>query len=57
VLIVVLVHFQVDDCSIVEKTKVLIARFKLEIAKFVDITDMGELHWIQGIEVRRIREE
>jgi hypothetical protein len=55
VLIVVLVH--VDDCSIVGKTKALIARFKLEIAKFVDITDMGELHWILGIEVRRIREE
>jgi hypothetical protein len=49
VLIVVLVH--VDDCSIVGKTKVLVARFKVEIAKFVDITDMGELHWILGIEV------
>ena len=55
VLIIVLVH--VDDCSIVGKSKVLIARFKIEIAKFVDITDMGELHWILGIEVRRIREE
>jgi Reverse transcriptase (RNA-dependent DNA polymerase)/Integrase core domain/GAG-pre-integrase domain len=55
VLIVVLVH--VDDCSIVGKTKALVARFKVEIAKFVDITDMGELHWILGIEVRRIREE
>ena len=54
-LIIVLVH--VDDCSIVGKTKVLIARFKVEIAKFVEITDMGELHWILGIEVRRIREE
>jgi hypothetical protein len=55
VLIVVLVH--VDDCSIVGKTKALIARFKVEMAKFVDITDMGDLHWILGIEVRRIREE
>ena len=55
VLIIVLVH--VDDCSIVGKSKALIARFKVEIAKFVDITDMGELHWILGIEVRRIREE
>ena len=54
-LIVVLVH--VDDCSIVGKTKALIARFKTEIVKFVDITDMGELHWILGIEVRRIHEE
>src|ERR1700678_740132 len=55
VLIIVLVH--VDDCSIVGKSKALIKRFKVEIAKFVDITDMGELHWILGIEVRRIREE
>src|ERR1700678_3163472 len=55
VLIIVLVY--VDDCSIVGKTKALIARFKVEIAKFVEITDMGELHWILGIEVRRIREE
>src|ERR1700678_874687 len=55
VLIIVLVH--VDDCSIVGNTKMLIARFKVEIAKFVDITDMGELNWILGIEVRRIREE
>ena len=55
VLIVVLVH--VDDCSIVGKTKALVTRFKLEIAKSVEITDMGELHWILGIEVRRIREE
>src|SRR6202522_700164 len=55
VLLIVSVH--VDDCSIVGKTKALIARFKVEIAKFVEITDMGELHWILGIEVRRIREE
>ena len=37
--------------------KTLIAHFKIEITKFVDITDMGELHWILGIEVCRIREE
>ena len=55
VLIIVLVH--VDDCSIVGKTKALVNRFKVEIAKFVDITDLGDLHWILGIEVRRIREE
>ena len=55
VLIIVLVH--VDDCRIVGKTKALIARFKVEIAKYVDISDMGELHWILGIEVCRTREE
>ena len=55
VLIIVLVY--VDDCNIVGKTKALVNRFKVEIAKFVDITDMGDLHWIPGIEVWRIREE
>jgi len=31
--------------------------FKTEIAKHVDITNLGDLHWILGIEVLRIREE
>jgi hypothetical protein len=54
-LIIVLVH--VDDCSIVATTQPLINTFKIEIKKHVEITDMGELHWILGIEVKRIREE
>ena len=55
VLIVVLVH--VDDCTIVGKSQALIDRFKVKIAKSVDITDMGSLHWILGIEVCQVREE
>ena len=54
-LIIVLVH--VDDCTIVGRPKQLIPKFKIEMAKFVQITDLGELHWILGIEVRRIRED
>jgi len=53
-LIIVLVH--VDDCTIVATAQSLIDRFKIEIAKHVSITDLGELHWILGIEIRRIRE-
>jgi len=53
VLIIVLVH--VDDCTIVGKSQSLINRFKIEIVKYVDITDMGDLHWILGIKVRRVR--
>jgi hypothetical protein len=53
--IIVLVH--VDDCTIVATSQPLIIRFKIEIARHVDITDLGELHWILGIEVRRIREQ
>ena len=55
VLIVVLVH--VDDCTIVGKSKVLVEWFKTEIAKFVDITDLKDLHWILGIEVCQICED
>ena len=55
ILIIVLVH--VDDCSIVASAQPLIDRFKNEIRKRVEITDMGDLHWILGIEVRRIRED
>ena len=54
-LIVVLVH--VDDCTIVGKSLVLVEWFKAEIAKYVDITDMGSLHWILGIEVHHIWED
>ena len=53
-LIIVLVH--VDNCSIAGHPKKLIQKFKLEIQKFVETTDLGELHWILGIEVKRVRE-
>jgi Reverse transcriptase (RNA-dependent DNA polymerase) len=53
-LVIVLVH--VDDCTIVATSKLLIDSFKISIAKHVEITDLGELHWILGIEVRRERE-
>jgi len=55
ILIIVLVH--VDDCSIVGSSQPLIDQFKIEIEKCVEITDLGELHWILGIEVKRIRED
>jgi hypothetical protein len=51
-LIIVLVH--VDDCSIVATSLSLVTGFKTEIAKHVDITDLGSLHWILGVEVLRI---
>jgi hypothetical protein len=40
----------------VATSKLLIDSFKISIAKQVEITDLGELHWILGIEVRRERE-
>src|ERR1700678_3166359 len=53
-LIIVLVH--VNDCSIAGTSIALILKFKIEIAKYVTITNLGELHWILEIEVKRIRE-
>ena len=53
-LIIVLVH--VDDCTITGTSITLILRFKIEIAKYVTITDLGELRWILGIEVKRVFE-
>ncbi|CAA7268571.1 unnamed protein product [Cyclocybe aegerita] len=53
-LVIVLVH--VDDCTIVATALPLIEAFKAEVAKHVEITDLGELHWILGIEVWRDRE-
>jgi hypothetical protein len=53
-LIIVLVH--VDDCTIAATSMLLIENFKKAMAKHVEISDLGELHWILGIEVRRERE-
>jgi hypothetical protein len=50
----VLVH--VDDCTIAATSITLIADFKIQIAKHVQITDLGELHWLLGIEIKRVRE-
>jgi len=53
-LIVVLVH--VDDCTIVATALPLINDFKASLSKHVEITDLGELHWLLGVEIRRERE-
>ena len=53
--IIVLVH--ADDCTIVGKSKKLIECFKTELAKYVDITNLGNLHWILGIKVHQIHKK
>ena len=50
-LMIVLVH--VDDCTVVGTSIYLINKFKTEISKHVEITDLGEIHWILGIEIHR----
>jgi Reverse transcriptase (RNA-dependent DNA polymerase)/Integrase core domain/GAG-pre-integrase domain len=51
--VVVLVN--VDDCSIAATSVRLISALKAGIAKHVEITDLGELHWLLGLEIRRDR--
>ncbi|GLB45851.1 putative reverse transcriptase (RNA-dependent DNA polymerase) [Lyophyllum shimeji] len=50
-LLVVLVH--ADDCTIVGASIDLITDFKARLAEHVEITDLGELHWLLGIEIKR----
>jgi len=53
-LIIVLVH--VDDCTMVATALPLINDFKAGLVKHVEITNLGELHWLLGIEIHRERE-
>jgi len=50
-----LIH--VNDCTIAATLIVLITDFKVQIARHVKITDLGELHWLLGIEIKRDREQ
>ena len=50
-LVIMLVH--VDDCTITATSMDLINNFKVRISKHVEITDLGELHWLLGIKVKR----
>jgi hypothetical protein len=54
-IISILIH--VDDCTIAATTITLIERFKVEIAKHVEISDLGELHWLLGIKIRHERDK
>ena len=49
-----LIH--VDDCMIAGTSISLILRFKIKIAKFITITNLGKLHWILGIKVKCVWE-
>jgi Reverse transcriptase (RNA-dependent DNA polymerase) len=43
----------VDNCTIAGCTCHLIEEFKAGLCKHLDVTDLGELHWMLGIEVKR----
>ena len=50
---VVAVH--VDDCTIAASSARLVDALKTGMRKHVEVTDLGELHWMLGIEVQRDR--
>jgi transposase InsO family protein len=52
--IVVAVH--VDDCTIAGSSMAVIDDFKNGLRQHVEVTDLGELHWMLGIEIKRDRE-
>lgn len=52
----VVLFAHVDDISIAGSTIVIVLEIKDKLWKRLEITDMGEIHWLLGIEVRRDRE-
>ena len=53
-LTMVMVH--VNNCTITAMNLALIEHLKQSIRRFVEIMDLGELHWLLGIEIRWNRE-
>lgn len=53
-LTIIAVH--INNCTIASTTILLIEQTKMAIHKHVEITDLGELHWLLGIEIIRNRE-
>ena len=53
-LVVIAVH--VDDCTIAASKQRLVDTLKSGLSKYVEVTDLGELHWMLGIEVKRVWE-
>jgi len=51
VFIVIAMH--VDDCTIAMSSVAAVDAFKAGLRKHVEVTDLSELHWMLGIEVRR----
>jgi hypothetical protein len=50
-LVIIIIH--VDDCTIAASSINGIAKVKEQMRKHIEIMDLGELHWLLGIEVSR----
>ena len=51
---IVAVH--VDDCTIAASNARLVEQLKAGLREHVEVTDLGELHWMLGLEIKRDRE-
>ena len=51
-----IVAVNVNDCLSVGRSNGSIRYFKTGLARFVDITDLGPIHWLLGIQIKRDRE-
>ena len=47
----------VNDCTITASSTTLVANFKQKVSKHVEITDLGELHWLLGVKIKRDHEQ
>ena len=54
-LIIIVIH--IDNCTIATSALSLIVELKVQIRNHVEITDLGKLHWLLGIEVMCNRKE
>jgi len=46
-------HNNVDDCSIIATALRLIEELKAGLREHFEVTDLGELHWMLGIKIKR----
>jgi hypothetical protein len=54
--LIVVIAVHVDNCTIAASTKALVREVKSTLNKHVKVTDLGEVHWLLGIEVTCDRE-
>ena len=48
----IVIAVRVDDCTIAASQPRLVEDFKTGLSKHIEVTDLGELHWMLGIEVK-----
>ncbi len=53
--IIIMAH--VDDLTIIALSMDLVKRVKDELGKVFKVSDLGEIHWLLGMEVKHNREK